>query len=136
MSLLEAPGGRLDAYLDPTLDANIDAFVDPTVDANLALRDDAFLDPTIDANVDAALDPTIDGGPGSCRVAQCDGRTYQCGDCMDNDGDGLGDARDPGCIGPCDNPEDVYDIGIGDTPTCLLRRHLVTQPPGGKFDAN
>ncbi|GAB4198083.1 MAG: hypothetical protein OHK0013_06800 [Sandaracinaceae bacterium] len=111
------PGG-LDAFVDPTLDANLDAFVDPTVDAHSG--PDAFLDPTVDANLDAWLDPTVDAGPGSCRIAQCDGRTYQCGDCRDNDGDGLGDARDPGCLGPCDNTEDVYDIGIGDTATCLV----------------
>jgi hypothetical protein len=112
-------GGGVDAFLDPTVDANLDAFVDPTVDTG-APGTDAFLDPTLDADLDAALDPSIDGGPGSCRVAMCAGRVYQCGDCMDNDGDGLGDARDPGCIGPCDDTEDVYDINIGDTPTCLI----------------
>lgn len=114
------PGGGIDAFLDPTVDANVDAFVDPTIDTGTTPGVDAFIDPTVDANADAYLDPSIDGGPGSCNVAQCAGRTYQCGDCIDNDGDGLGDSRDPGCIGPCDNTEDVYDIAIGDTPTCLI----------------
>ncbi|MBX7196602.1 MAG: hypothetical protein K1X94_31405 [Sandaracinaceae bacterium] len=116
----DAGGGGIDAFLDPTLDANVDAFVDPTIDTGATPGTDAFVDPTVDANVDAWLDPTMDAGPGSCHVAQCAGRTYQCGDCIDNDGDGVGDAADPGCIGPCDDTEDVYDIAIGDTPTCLI----------------
>jgi hypothetical protein len=111
-------GSGIDAFLDPSLDADLDAFRDPTVDAND--RPDADLDPTVDADFDAALDPAVDAGPGSCIPAQCSRRVYRCGDCMDNDGDGLIDANDPGCIGPCDDTEDVYDIGIGDTATCLV----------------
>ncbi len=117
----DAGGGRgIDAFLDPAVDANVDAFVDPAADTGPPSGPDAFVDPTVDANIDAALDLRVDAGPGTCRVAMCAGRTYQCGDCVDNDGDGAVDATDPGCIGPCDNTEDVYDIGIGDTPTCLI----------------
>lgn len=59
-----------------------------------------------------------DSGP--CVPATCGGRTYACGDCVDNDGDGLIDSLDPGCIGACDNSEDVFalDIPGGDTPNC------------------
>jgi hypothetical protein len=30
---------------------------------------------------------------------------YGCGDCVDNDGDGLADDKDPECLGPCDDTE-------------------------------
>lgn len=52
------------------------------------------------------------GVPGSCEIATCQGHIYQCGDCLDNDGDGLSDAQDPECLGPCDNTEDSYYGGI------------------------
>lgn len=48
-----------------------------------------------------------DGG-----ISQCQGHTYQCGDTLDNDGDGLIDAYDPDCLGPCDNTEGSYYGGI------------------------
>jgi hypothetical protein len=41
----------------------------------------------------------------TCVVATCQGKTYQCGDCIDNDGDGLIDSKDPDCLGACDNNE-------------------------------
>ena len=52
-------------------------------------------------------DPTGngDGGPQACQITACQGKVYQCGDCIDNDGDGLIDAGDPNCWGPCDNNE-------------------------------
>lgn len=34
-----------------------------------------------------------------------DGNPYGCGDCIDNDDDGLVDDKDPECLGPCDNTE-------------------------------
>jgi hypothetical protein len=41
-----------------------------------------------------------------CFPALCpDGNSYGCGDCMDNDGDGLVDDKDPECLGPCDGTE-------------------------------
>ena len=56
------------------------------------------------------------GGAGApereCVPATCHGMTYQCGDCMDNDGDGKTDAEDPECTGPCDNREDSFDVGL------------------------
>ncbi|NIR38743.1 MAG: hypothetical protein GWO22_23075, partial [Actinobacteria bacterium] len=45
-----------------------------------------------------------------------------CGDCMDNDGDGLVDCDDPDCLGPCDNNEEglYHELPGGDTPQCKL----------------
>jgi hypothetical protein len=46
------------------------------------------------------------GMVGGCFPALCpDGNSYGCGDCMDNDGDGLVDDQDPECLGPCDGTE-------------------------------
>lgn len=76
-----------------------------------------------------------DGAIVDCLPATCGGRTYACGDCVDNDGDGSKDSRDDGCIGPCDNSEDVYDLEIpgGDTPTCI-RDCYYDQNQGGGDD--
>ena len=42
----------------------------------------------------------------ACSPVICpDGNSYSCGDCSDNDGDGCADARDPECLGPCDDTE-------------------------------
>ena len=51
-------------------------------------------------------------GAGPCVRAECLGKTYQCGDCLDNDDDGLADSRDPECLGACDNTEDSFYGGI------------------------
>src|SRR6202000_513955 len=48
----------------------------------------------------------------ACQQARCQGKVYLCGDCLDNDGDGLIDADAPECPGPCDNTEDSYFGGI------------------------
>ena len=44
------------------------------------------------------------GVPG-CSLIPCAGRVTLCGDCLDNDDDGLIDNDDPECLGPCDNYE-------------------------------
>ncbi len=51
-------------------------------------------------------------GEGTCVPATCHGKTYACGNCKDDDGDGLIDAADPECTGPCDNREDSFDVGL------------------------
>jgi hypothetical protein len=49
---------------------------------------------------------TTDTGNGECVVTACQGKVYQCGDCIDNeDDDTLIDSADPDCFGPCDNNE-------------------------------
>ena len=54
-----------------------------------------------------------------CYKTTCAGKLLECGDCIDNDGDGLTDWRDPECLGPCDNTEGpalIAGVG-GDTGT-------------------
>jgi len=51
-------------------------------------------------------------GGGECHVTACQGKVFACGDCMDNDGDGLVDSKDPECTGPCDDTEDSFFGGI------------------------
>ncbi|HET9932853.1 MAG TPA: hypothetical protein VFQ35_19250 [Polyangiaceae bacterium] len=55
----------------------------------------------------------VAGAP-ACKVTRCESNKapYQCGDCMDNDGDGLVDAEDPECTGPCDNDEKYFSSGL------------------------
>jgi hypothetical protein len=44
----------------------------------------------------------------------------QCGDGIDNDGDGHVDLFDPECIGPCDDDEGSFQTGLpGDNMDCL-----------------
>jgi hypothetical protein len=47
--------------------------------------------------------------PGGCTTActqvACSGKVYECGDCVDNDGDCAVDHKDTMCLGPCDNTE-------------------------------
>ncbi len=45
-------------------------------------------------------------GAGVPSLAPCAGKIYQCGNLIDDDNDGLIDAADPDCLGPCDNSED------------------------------
>jgi hypothetical protein len=55
---------------------------------------------------------TSSSGSAVCVPVACQGHFYQCGDCIDNDGDGKIDAEDPDCLGPCDNTENSYYGGI------------------------
>jgi len=53
------------------------------------------------------------GPAGPCVPIACgDGKTWACGDCLDNDGDGLVDLADPECISPCDDREDNFSTGL------------------------
>lgn len=56
---------------------------------------------------------TTGGGVGgACVIRECQAHVYQCGDCLDDDGDALIDDADPDCLGACDNTEDSYYGGI------------------------
>ncbi len=55
---------------------------------------------------------TATSSGGGFLEAACQGHVYECGDTIDNDGDGLTDWEDPDCLGPCDNTEDSYFGGI------------------------
>ncbi|MDC0672184.1 hypothetical protein [Nannocystis radixulma] len=59
-----------------------------------------------------ATETTTTTGGGNCVPLVCDGKTYACGDCMDNDGDGLADLADPECVSPCDDREDSFATGL------------------------
>lgn len=49
---------------------------------------------------------TAGGAVGGATSSTCGGHVYECCDDEDNDDDGLIDAFDPDCTGPCDNTED------------------------------
>lgn len=75
----------------------------------------------IEAGPDDGGTPVTDGTTGPCKTITCLGRTLQCGDCKDNDSDGLIDAQDPECLGPCDNTEGpalISDVGGVTGSTC------------------
>lgn len=56
--------------------------------------------------------PVVTDGGVICYTASCAGKVYACGNCLDDDGDGLIDSQDPDCLGPCHNREDSFDLGI------------------------
>jgi hypothetical protein len=57
--------------------------------------------------------PAQGGCTAACNVTTCQGKVYQCGDCLDNDGDCRVDVgADSMCLGPCDNTEDSFYGGI------------------------
>jgi hypothetical protein len=62
------------------------------------------------------------GGGGPCVPVSCGVPTpYECGDCIDNDGDGKIDADDPDCWGACQNNESGFhgDIPGQQNPPCI-----------------
>ncbi len=56
------------------------------------------------------------------EIAPCGNQTFECGDLIDNDNDGLLDSVDPDCLGPCDNSEDSYfpDLPSNTNNSCKL----------------
>jgi hypothetical protein len=51
-----------------------------------------------------------------CYPTSCAGKFLECGNCIDDDGDGLVDWKDPECLGPCDNTEGPgLESGVGGT---------------------
>jgi hypothetical protein len=76
------------------------------------------VDPTGDGGPIVVRDGGIpvggDGGAWDCYETTCDGKLLECGDCLDNDGDGEFDSRDQECLGPCDNTEGPgLNAGVG-----------------------
>lgn len=64
--------------------------------------------------VDEDAGVSVDEDAGVCFPTTCAGKLLECGDCLDNDGDGKTDARDPECLGPCDNTEGPgLSAGVG-----------------------
>jgi hypothetical protein len=63
------------------------------------------------------------GSSGSLQCIQrnCGSRLLACGDCDDNDKDGLIDAADSECLGACDDTEDSFNGGmVGNNTPCRL----------------
>ncbi|MEQ9075598.1 MAG: hypothetical protein RLP09_17210 [Sandaracinaceae bacterium] len=75
----------------------------------------------------------VGGGPITCQ-----GHLYQCGDTMDNDGDGLADDEDPDCLGPCDNNEGGLFLNIpgGDSAPCRLDCYFDQDQGSGNDQCN
>lgn len=73
---------------------------------------------------DAGVVITPDGGASyTCYPITCDNHLTECGDCLDNDGDGVIDDHDRECLGPCDNTEGPgLSAGVGGAGgnTCML----------------
>lgn len=49
-----------------------------------------------------------ESGDAGCVVVTCQGRVAECGDCEDNDLDGVADERDPDCWGACHDTEENW----------------------------
>ncbi|HUQ02312.1 MAG TPA: hypothetical protein VM261_07425 [Kofleriaceae bacterium] len=73
-------------------------------DGDAAIDDDADTTTTDAMDADGII-VGGDGGPWECHVVSCNNHVLQCGDCVDNDGDGEIDSHDRECLGPCDNTE-------------------------------
>lgn len=54
---------------------------------------------------DTAFEGGVERPSDECVPLRCGGKPTACGDCEDNDGDGLIDAEDPDCYGACDDSE-------------------------------
>jgi len=62
--------------------------------------------PECTTNADCtAPEQCVSGQCGEVVVAMCQAHIFQCGDGLDNDGDGLTDMNDRDCLGPCSNNE-------------------------------
>jgi hypothetical protein len=71
-----------------------------------------------------------------CYVTQCQEQQYLCGDCLDNDGDGLIDSQDPDCLGPCDNNEGGFNTQIpgGNAQPCMADCYFDKDSGAGNDD--
>jgi hypothetical protein len=125
-----SPSGGTDGGVDGSAnlpDGGVDGSIIPDGSTDGALTGDGDINIT-DGGV--VLVDAGDGGTTECFVKICIdslGRQIdgQCGDCLDNDDDGLADERDPECLNFCDDHEATYSFfdpgsGGGDTPNCNL----------------
>ncbi len=75
---------------------------------------DGDTDAAVDSPGDGGIEIEEDGETWTCHITVCDGHLLECGDCEDNDEDGLVDSHDPECLGPCDNTEGpALTTGVG-----------------------
>jgi hypothetical protein len=66
--------------------------------------------PLTDGTSGGEARPSDSWGP--TNQPMCNNTIFACSDGLDNDQDGLIDAMDPECVGPCDNDEASYATGI------------------------
>jgi hypothetical protein len=71
-------------------------------------------------------------------ISACQGHIYECGDLLDNDGDGLIDSDDPDCLGPCDNTEGGFYGGIPGQagPACTVDCYFDQDSGSGNDDCH
>lgn len=69
--------------------------------------------------------------PSVCEPVSCRGTIYACGNCKDDDEDGLFDASDPDCLGPCDDSEDSFGRDAPSTASCRLDCYFDRNRGGG-----
>jgi hypothetical protein len=112
-SVLLVAGCSCSSDVDPNADSGI-AMDAAVLDAFNTNDGNGFDAPIVAPDTGASMLDTgavgIDGngfdvGPAGCFQALCQSHLYQCGNCLDDDGDGLADAQDPDCLGPCGNNE-------------------------------
>lgn len=66
------------------------------------------------ASTSSGTQTTTSGTTGEpeCTVLKCGTKVLQCGNCIDDDNDGLVDTQDPECVTPCDDDEGKFATGI------------------------
>jgi len=74
------------------------------------------------AGVNALGGSSAQAGAPACAVTNCRGKPYQCGNCSDDDGDGLVDALDPDCLGPCDDDELGLSTGLSGSQSAACKQ--------------
>jgi hypothetical protein len=74
------------------------------------------------AGTSATSGSSAQGGEPPCVNTSCRGKEYQCGNCSDDDADGLVDALDPDCLGPCDDDELGLSTGLSGTQAAACRQ--------------
>jgi hypothetical protein len=81
---------------------------------------------------------TATTGTGMLSISACQGHIYECGDLIDNDGDGLIDSEDPDCLGPCDNTEGGFYGGIPGQagPACTVDCYFDQDSGSGNDDCH
>ena len=79
-----------------------------------------------------------DGCTNECAQAACDGTVWECGDCVDNDGDCFVDDEDPDCFGVCDNNESGFsgEIPGQNAAPCKMDCYFDDDSGSGNDDCN
>ncbi|MCA9577647.1 MAG: hypothetical protein R3B40_01890 [Polyangiales bacterium] len=129
-----SPGGPADGSVDGSggsQDGGVDGATPGDGGGDASTADGSTSDgSTVIVDGGVVLLDAGDGGTTECYVKVCidsQGREIhgQCGDCLDNDSDGLADERDPECLNYCDDHEATFSFfdpstGGGDTNSCNL----------------